>query len=87
MEKTVHTIAIGVAEKAYIFTAVRLAVLVMHFGLKRAPSMSREIRVLRLNAKLFTGLAQLFPKSTIVKAFVKKAMKIVKGERCFVMMV
>jgi len=62
-------------------------VLVIHLGLNTAPSTSKERREFRFKATLFTGLAQLLPKSTIVNAFEKKEIKMVNGERCFVIIV
>jgi hypothetical protein len=57
----------------------------MHFGLKSDPSMSSDISELIVAATSFTGMDQLVPKATMVKALVKKLVNTLKGVRCLVM--
>ena len=47
--------------------------------------MSSDIRELIVVAALFTGMDQLLPKDTIVKAFVKKLVNTLSGVKCLVM--
>ena len=56
-----------------------------HLGLNIDPSMSRDIKELIAVAALFTGMDQLLPKDTIVKAFVKKLVNTLSGVKCLVM--